>query len=293
MIYQLLSKKQIAIYVIMNGTKISGSYGIPLTLIFLFILMIYCVVCMDLSIVDPTLLEKQIDKQISKNYYTVDEVCPNLMNIYSDIEVIKKEILDVMNDKWADWPEKELYDMKETRPTIFKQSENKFKWNIYPFKAFGVVVEDNCNRCPHLWNFIRQIPDLKVALLSRLGPGTKLNSHRGWGGHSNHVIRCHFGFKVPKGCYVSVRDNKNDDEDIKLHKEGEWLTFDDSRIHYAHNPTEEDRIVLIIDVKRPKHIKTGNSDVGDTKELLQIVDYFKQKNITMDENKTKNQIIIN
>jgi aspartyl/asparaginyl beta-hydroxylase (cupin superfamily) len=112
--------------------------------------------------------------------------------------------------------------------------------------------------------------------LSRLGPGTKLNPHCGWGGHSNHVIRCHFGFKVPNGYYVSVKDDQNidNDEEIKFHKEREWLMFDDSRIHYVHNPTEYERIVLIVNVKHPKRIKTGDSVMGDTKELLQIVNLF-------------------
>ena len=243
-----------------------------------------CYILILLFILMICILNRQHDEQISKNYYTVNEVCPELMNIYSVIGEIKKEVIDVNNDIWTDWPEKELYDNKN-----IKQSEREYKWNIYPFTAFGVVVEDNCKRCPHLWNFIQHIPGVKAALLSRLGPGTKLNPHRGWGRHSNHVIRCHFGIDVPRGCYVAVKENENDNEDIKLHKEGEWMAFDDSRIHYAHNPTNKDRIVLIIDVQRPKHIKTGNSDVGDTKELKQIVNYFKQKNIIVNKNKPKSQ----
>lgn len=230
-------------------------------LIFVFILIVYYFFIMNLS--------NTIDQQISKNYYTIDEVCHELNHIYSNIESIQKEVDDISNEIWVEWPEKHLY-------------ENTFKWNIFPFMAFGIVIEDNCNKCPHLWNFIRQIPGIKVALLSCLGPGTKLNPHRGWGNHSNHIIRCHFGFKVPTGCYMSVKNNENDDEEIQLHKKGEWITFDDSRIHYAHNPTEEERIVLIIDIQRPNNIAIGNSDIGDTKELLQLIDYFKQKNIVFE-----------
>jgi aspartyl/asparaginyl beta-hydroxylase (cupin superfamily) len=230
--------------------------------------------------------EKIIPELLSKNYYTVIEICPDLNRIYRNLENIKKEINYIKKDHWPDWPEKKLYknenfDTITTNSNPFKKSlqKNDFKWNIYPFMAFNVIVHENCKKCPTLWNFIKKIPGIKVALLSRLGPGTKLNTHRGWGNHSNHVIRCHFGFKVPKGCYVSVKENENDDEEIKLHEEDKWLIFDDSRYHYAHNPSNEERIVLIIDIERPTNIKTGTSDIGDTKELLQIVDYFKKKNI--------------
>ena len=218
---------------------------------------------------------------LSKNYYTVDEICPELINIYENLDAINKEVLNVQNKQWVDWPEKNLYDGQDKGivQRIFKKSNNDFKWNIYPFTAFGIEVTENCESCPELWKFLKQIPGLKVALLSRLGPGTKLNSHRGWANLSNHVIRCHFGFKVPKGCYVSVKESENADEEFKYQKEHKWICFDDSKYHYAHNPTSEDRIVLIVDIQRPQTIKTGDSDIGDTKELLQLLDYFKHKNI--------------
>lgn len=219
---------------------------------------------------------------LSKNYYSVDDVCPQLNRIIDNISQIKQEVLKVRQNEWKDWPEKQLYGTNDSLSHVFKKTKTKPKWNIYPFKAFDVTVKENCRSCPYLWEFLQRIPGLKVALLSCLGPGTKLNTHQGWGGHSNHVIRCHYGFEVPKGCYVSVKENIDDDEEIKLHKQDDWILFDDSRYHYAHNPTDSERIVLIVDVQRPKHITTGKSNIGDTKELLQIVDYFRQKNLKVD-----------
>lgn len=206
-------------------------------------------------------------KILSKNFYTVDEVCPELKLIYQTLPKIRTEVAMVKNEEWTDWPEKELYDGK-----------NNFVWNIYPFTAFGIIVKENCRRCPTLWRFLQKIPGLKVATLSRLGPGVKLNTHQGWGHHSNNVIRCHFGIEVPYGCYVSVRNNLNDAEEIRLHKQNDWILFDDSRHHYAHNPTNRDRIVLIVDVERPENIKSGTSTGNDTKELQQIISYFRSTN---------------
>jgi len=231
----------------------------------LFLLVLLLSSCSSIGLTE----DQRMQTKMSKNYYSVNEICPQLDLIYDDLETIRKEVGSIKDSFWPDWPEKELL-----------ESES-YKWNIFPFKAFNVTVDDNCKKCPTLWSFLQKIPGLKIALLSRLGPGTKLTEHRGWGNHSNHVIRCHFGFKVPGKCFISVRENKNDKEEQRMHKENEWLLFDDSRYHYASNPTDSERIILIVDVERPSNVKVGVSTVGDTKELLQIIDYYKSK--------TKNQ----
>lgn len=241
-----------------------------LTLSELIIILIVSIVTILSMILCVSTNERHCQPKLSKNFYEINEVCPMLNNIHNDLSAIKTEVDEIKNENWPDWPEKYLYE------------DNKLKqfnplWNIYPFVAFDITIKDNCDKCPILWKFLKSIPGLKIALLSRLGPGTKLSSHQGWGNHSNHVIRCHFGFKVPRGCYVSVRESTDKDEEIKLHKENDWILFDDSRHHYAHNPTNEERIVLIIDIERPISIEIGSSNIGDTKELLQIVEYYKTK----------------
>lgn len=216
--------------------------------------------------INPARIERIRSNQLSKNYYEINEVCPELNLIYDNLSTIRHEVNSIKDEVWSEWPEKNLY---ENSTSI---------WNIYPFTAFGVVVTSNCQKCPTLWNFLQQLPGLRVAILSRLGPKTKLNTHQGWGQHSNNVIRCHFGFDVPQGCYVSVRENLTDPEEIKYQKQNEWILFDDSRHHYAFNPTNKERIILIVDIERPNTIKKGTSTVCDTKELMQIVDYFRKTN---------------
>lgn len=215
---------------------------------------------------------------IDKKFYRVEEVEPYLNKIHNNVEEIYRET-DIVKDKvWTSWPEKYLYDAEGD-------------WNIFPFYAFGIWVNDNCNQCPHIYNFIKNIPGLKLATLSRMTPGMKLTPHEGWASHSNHVIRCHFGLMVPEGCYISVKEISGDDEEeYRFHRKGEWLCFDDSKTHYAHNSSRFDRIVLIVDVERPKHIATGKSQVGDTKELKKIVDYFRSQNIKMEDNETIDMI---
>ena len=212
--------------------------------------------------------------KIKGKFYKTKEVSQHLDNIYDELSEIKNEVDQVVKNKWISWPEKYLY------------AENG-DWNIFPFYAFGMWIPVNCNKCPRINSFLKSIPGLKLATLSRMTPGMKLTPHEGWASHSNYVIRCHFGIIVPDGCYISVKEidiyDKNDTEKIKYHKENEWLIFDDSKTHYAHNTSNSDRVVLIIDIERPKNIKIGQSKVGDSKELINIVNYFKEKNISAND----------
>lgn len=203
-------------------------------------------------------------KSNAKMFYDSNEISPDLEKIEKCREIIYNETISVYEDDWKNWPEKELYE---------KQGE----WKIFPFYAFGIWEKENCNKCPAIFNFIKNIKGLKLATLSKLSPGMKLTPHKGWASHSNHVIRCHYGLIIPKNCYVSVSDDYGN-EYIKHHEKFKWLIFDDSQIHYAENKSNDDRIVLIIDVERPSWIKTGTSNVGDSKELIELVNYFEQKN---------------
>lgn len=206
----------------------------------------------------------------NKLFYSINEIEPKL----NSINKIKKQILEetiqvYKNNYWNEWPEKELYPKSET-----------YGWTIFPFYAFGVWVHSNCELCPTITKFIKSIPGLKLATLSRLGGETKLEEHEGWASHSNYVIRCHYGLIVPDNlCYIYVRDNITGISEKKYHKKFKWIVFDDSKTHYAHNQSNEDRIVLILDITRPADIEVGKSDIGNSKELLDIVEYFKQKNI--------------
>ena len=145
-----------------------------------------------------------------------------------------------------------------------------------PFYYYGVWSKENCKKMQSLTKFLKSLSGLKIALLSVLSPHTRLNEHKGWGAHSNHVLRCHYGLIVPFDCNIYVKEDDEIFATSQSHKKNEWLIFDDSKIHYAINNSDYHRIVLIVDLDRPKYIESGNSDIGDTKELLDIVEYFKK-----------------
>lgn len=213
--------------------------------------------------------------KLDKLFYSPNEVSKQLVSININKNAILNETIQVYQEVWTDWPEKELY-----------EKNSKFdKWQIFPFYAFGTWVNINCQKCPTIYNFIKKLKGLKLATLSKLTPGMKLSAHRGWASHSNHVIRCHYGLIVPeKSCYIAVSNSEKSNYEIQYHKQFEWVIFDDSKWHWAENAGKTDRIVLIIDIERPDNIETGTSNVGDSKELINIVEYFRQNNISTNYN---------
>lgn len=207
----------------------------------------------------------------NKLSYDISEISDDLIKIDTLKNDIYNEMMSVYTQKndWKDWPEKNLYDIK-----------NKGTWKIYPFYAFNIWENKNCNSCPILTTYLKSIKGLKLATLSCLSPGMKIEPHRGWGNHSNYVIRCHYGLLAPDGCYILVGNTKEEMYKGKKlnHKKFEWFCFDDSKWHYAENTSNSDRIVLILDMERPNNIQIGTSKIKFSKELNDIVDYFKKSN---------------
>lgn len=201
--------------------------------------------------------------QEERSHFYTTEVCPTFNEIHQHRGEILAELQSAK--KWNPWPERGLY-------------ANDGDWKVFPFYAFGIWVEENCDKLPVLSKFIKDIPGLKLATLSKLSAGMKLKPHRGWGNHSNFVLRCHYGLRVPVGCYIEITDHKTGKVERQYHGEDEWMVFDDSEIHMAANESDEDRIILIIDIDRPEDVQLGNSTVGDTTELKNIVEYFKKLN---------------
>ncbi len=198
------------------------------------------------------------NEPISKRFYNYVETFPNLEILKANYSLICSDVDKLENKLWIDWTEKSLYD------------ESKgMSWTIFPFYGFGIWIEKNCKLCPNIYKIIKNIPKLRTASLSKLGPQTKLTPHQGWANLSNYVLRCHFGIKVPDICTISV------DNEEKQQKEGEIIVFDDSRTHSAENKNrEKDRIVLIIDIERPSFVDFGDSPVNETTELLSLIKYF-------------------
>ena len=81
-------------------------------------------------------------------------------------------------------------------------------------------------------------------MFAMLPPGARLVKHRDPYAGS---MRYHLGLVTPNSddCYINV-DGQN-----YSWRDGEAVMFDETFIHYAENTSDQNRIILFIDVKRP------------------------------------------
>ncbi len=98
--------------------------------------------------------------------------------------------------------------------------------------------------CPKTVALIESIPDVRAAMFAQLPPGSELRPHRDPFAGS---LRLHLGLSTPNddGCYIVVDGVK------KSWRDGEWMMFDETYIHHAHNETDQDRVILFCDIARP------------------------------------------
>jgi aspartyl/asparaginyl beta-hydroxylase (cupin superfamily) len=120
-------------------------------------------------------------------------------------------------------------------------------WDVVFMYERGRRRDDVCDACPvttlgiESHSTMRTVTGLIYA--SRMRPGAHIQAHRG---PTNLRVRCHLGIKVPGGdCAIRVGDHS------QQWRDGQCLVFDDYFEHEAWNHTEEDRIVLIVDLWHP------------------------------------------
>lgn len=221
----------------------------------------------------------------------IDFKCLENIDSYKDAIYLETVNIAKDYDSWKDWPQTELY-----------EKDSFTSWKLIPLYIFGEWNNKNCIKCPEITKFLKTIPKLKSAALSKLTFNMKIKPHRGWGVLSNHILRCHYGIVVPPLTYISVCNDTNPPlfnpsykdtiiksypnnyiyrnikgvyQELRFYKQFEWIIFDDTYTHYAENMYHENRINLIIDIERPKDIPDGKSVNGDTSELVEIIKYYR------------------
>jgi aspartyl/asparaginyl beta-hydroxylase (cupin superfamily) len=121
-------------------------------------------------------------------------------------------------------------------------------WTAIHLLQNGKIIEANAKHCPQTMKILKQIPQPRIAgcspnaMFSLLAPNTTIPPHTGV---SNTRLVCHLPLIVPIGCWFRVGAERRD------WKRGEAFVFDDTIEHEAANPSDELRVVFIIDVWHP------------------------------------------
>jgi beta-hydroxylase len=171
------------------------------------------------------------------------------------------EFFDVAHFPWVSEVEANWRDVREELDDILRFREaipnfqdisaeqsgltNDDRWKTFFFYAYGAKNESNCRICPRTTELLTKIPGMTTAFFSILLPQKHLPPHRG---PYKGVLRYHLGLKVPEpasasGIKVGSRQAS--------WQEGKSLIFDDTFVHEAWNFTDEIRVVLFVDFRRP------------------------------------------
>jgi beta-hydroxylase len=119
------------------------------------------------------------------------------------------------------------------------------RWKTFFFGGLGVRSEHNRALCPQTSAALDRIPNVELALFSILAPGLHIPRHAGV---TKGLIRCHLALKVPRDREKVVMRIG----DTRFHwEEGKATVFDDTYKHEVLNDTDEERVVLLFDTRRP------------------------------------------
>lgn len=117
-------------------------------------------------------------------------------------------------------------------------------WGRFYLKWYGDFLPSAHQHCPKTIELIEQLPSINAAMFASLPPGAKLTEHRDPFAGS---LRYHLGLLTPNSedCFIKV------DGQSYYWRDGESVMFDETFIHTAENNTDQPRVILFCDVRRP------------------------------------------
>lgn len=243
---------------------------------------------------DPLLAKVQEEEQTPVQHRLVAPPYQSHRDLYPGLldEIMKPENIAVITDEalripqWTAWPEKTHYSSPDDDEEDDGESEEKedspypATWTVFPLcHTFPANIVENrtwigktCNFVPRTAALLESLgPALRTALFSRLEPRTTLSAHTGWADLANHVLRLHIPLVVPGGSHNLGLCGTWVDGTVETHRMGEVVCFDDSKVHRAFNYTDEERIVLIVDLARTDALPLGTATGGHTEELDKFI----------------------
>ncbi len=174
---------------------------------------------------------------INKDKPTFDEAELTWLNSFSNnFSAIHVELEEMISGSFN------FYGVQEYSKNY--TNENLSGWKTLSFVSWKNFNKTNGSKCPILIQNLIKIPGLVNAFLSKLEPGKVIKEHTG---NYKGLLRVHLGLIIPQDdekCFLTVCSEKQN------WARGKYIIFDTTFPHSAENLTNEDRIVLILDVER-------------------------------------------
>lgn len=126
--------------------------------------------------------------------------------------------------------------------TLKKQSG----WKQIELMIYGVEYGKRTSLFPETMTILKGIEGVSTAYFSVLSPRARIKAHTG---DTDAYYRVHLGLCIPDAlpdCGIAVAGQK------QSWQEGKCLAFNDIYCHSAWNDTDQNRIVLILDILRPE-----------------------------------------
>lgn len=173
-------------------------------------------------------------------FFDIAATRPELLELDRNFPVIREELLGILPK--ANIPR--YHELDEMQYNISARVAPEKDWKVYPLDIMGVRPPAFCARCPRTTALLDGIPGLFEAFFSILEGGKSIPAHEG---PYRGYLRYHLGLVVPEHNPPSIRLK----DQVYTWQEGKSILFDDSWDHEVYNESDGDRVVLIVDIRRP------------------------------------------
>ena len=171
-------------------------------------------------------------------FYDIARVRPELAELRRQFPAIREELVSLLNNTEA--PRCHEVDRMQTYISATTDKD----WRVFYLYLIGEKPEANRARCPVTCAALDQVPGVFQALFSILDPGKSIPPHDG---PYRGYLRYHLGLIVPEQDPPQIRIK----DQIYTWREGEDVLFDDTWEHEVMNHSNDRRVVLIVDIRRP------------------------------------------
>lgn len=199
-----------------------------------------------LAALEPALIAFPFNVAVSAVYRTPrfwhpEAVEPKLLSLLDHFENIKAEALAVLSD-----PSVSIPSFASVSPHQ-KRIAGGQPWRVFPLFVYETFNDANCARMPVTSGLLRQMPSVKLAMLSILEQGASIPMHCGF---FKGVVRVHLTLHTDTEDTTGERFIEVGGETYSW-KEREMVAFDDTFPHRVVNRVPGRRVVLFLDLERP------------------------------------------